>query len=415
MKRRDWPDPAQMNAQRPHCGRAMHTREQRRGGARDRRTLCAMKTRAALLRTSGLSGPYATSRPLEIIEAELDPPGTDEVLIRMRAAGLCHSDLSVIDGNRPRPLPMVLGHEGAGVIEELGANVTDLRVGDHVVTAFVPSCGVCSPCIDGRPALCEPGFASNAAGTLLSGARRLHLAGETLQHHLGVSAFAQYATVSRHSVVRVDRSLSFEEAAVFGCAVITGTGAVINTARLPIGSTVAIIGLGGVGLAALLGARYREARVIVAVDLSDGKLALARDLGATHAFNARDPDAREAIREATRGGVEYAFEMAGAVKAMELAYRITRRGGTTITAGLAHPEAQFCVPQIGIVAEERTIKGSYLGSCVPLRDIPRYIEWYQAGKLPVNRLLAGSMPLDGINSGFDALAAGDALRQTVLL
>jgi alcohol dehydrogenase len=374
-----------------------------------------MKTRAALLRTSGLAAPYATSRPLEIIEAELDPPGTDEVLIRMHAAGLCHSDLSVIDGNRPRPLPMVLGHEGAGVIEELGANVTDLRIGDHVVTAFVPSCGVCSPCVDSRPALCEPGFASNSAGTLLSGARRLHLDGQPLQHHLGVSAFAQYATVSRHSVVRVDRTLSFEEAAVFGCAVITGTGAVINTARLPVESTVAIVGLGGVGLAALLGARYREARVIVAVDLSDAKLALARDLGATHAFNAKDPDALEAIREATRGGVEYAFEMAGAVKAMELAYRATRRGGTTVTAGLAHPLAQFCVPQVGIVAEERTIKGSYLGSCVPVRDIPRYIAWYQQGKLPVNRLLAGSMPLDGINSGFDALAAGEALRQTVLL
>jgi alcohol dehydrogenase len=180
-------------------------------------------------------------------------------------------------------------------------------------------------------------------------------------------------------------------------------------------STVAIVGLGGVGLAALLGARYREARVIVAVDLSDVKLALARELGATHTFNARDPDVVAAIREATRGGVEYAFEMAGAVKAMELAYRITRRGGTTVTAGLAHPDALFSVPQVGIVAEERTIKGSYLGSCVPLRDIPRYIEWYQSGKLPVNRLLAGSMSLDGINSGFDALAGGEALRQTVLL
>ena len=373
-----------------------------------------MKMRAALLRSSGLPSPYATSRPLDIIEAELDPPGTDEVLICMRAAGLCHSDLSVIDGNRPRPLPMVLGHEGAGVIEELGANVTDLCVGDHVVTAFVPSCGLCSPCSDGRPALCEPGFASNSAGTLLSGARRLRLGDESLQHHLGVSAFAQYATVSRHSVVRVDRSLSFEEAAVFGCAVITGTGAGINTARLPVESTMAIVGLGGVGLAALLGARYREARVIVAVDLSEGKLALARALGATHTFNAKDPGAAEAIREATSGGVEYAFEMAGAVRAMELAYRITRRGGTTVTAGLAAPGAQFCVPQVGIVAEERTIRGSYLGSCVPQRDIPRYIEWYQAGKLPVNRLLAGSMPLDAINSGFDALADGDALRQTVL-
>jgi len=373
-----------------------------------------MKTRAALLSHSGVAKPYASSRPLEIVEVDLDPPGEGEVLIRVRAAGLCHSDLSVIDGNRPRPLPMVLGHEGAGTVEELGAGVTDLRVGDHVVTTFVPSCGLCAPCIDGRPALCEPGFASNTAGTLISGARRLHRSGHDLQHHLGISAFAQYATVSRHSVVRVDASLSFEQAAVFGCAVITGTGSVINTAQLPVERSVAIVGLGGVGLAALLGARYRLATVIVAVDLSDAKLELARALGATHTFNAKDADVVEAIREATRGGVDYAFEMAGAVKALEVAYRITRRGGTTVTAGLPHPQSQFTVAHVNLVAEERTIKGSYLGSCVPQRDIPRYIEWFQAGRLPVDKLLHGTMPLDAINAGFDALAAGEALRQTVV-
>ncbi len=373
-----------------------------------------MKTRAALLSHSGVAKPYASSRPLEIVEVELDPPGEGEVLIRVRAAGLCHSDLSVIDGNRPRPLPMVLGHEGAGTVEELGAGVTDLKVGDHVVTTFVPSCGLCAPCVDGRPALCEPGFASNTAGTLISGARRLHRSGHDLQHHLGISAFSQYATVSRHSVVRVDASLSFEQAAVFGCAVITGTGSVINTARLPVERTVAVVGLGGVGLAALLGARYRGATAIVAVDLSDAKLALARTLGATHIFNAKDADVVEAIREATHGGVEYAFEMAGAVKAMEVAYRITRRGGTTVTAGLPHPQSQLSVSHVNLVAEERTIMGSYLGSCVPQRDIPRYIEWFQAGRLPVDKLLQGTMPLDAINAGFDALAAGEALRQTVV-
>jgi alcohol dehydrogenase len=373
-----------------------------------------MKTRAALLNASGAAKPYATSRPLEIVEVDLDPPGAGEVLIRVRAAGLCHSDLSVIDGNRPRPLPMVLGHEAAGTVEELGAGVTDLHVGDHVVTTFVPSCGRCAPCVDGRPALCEPGFASNTAGTLISGARRLHRSGHDLQHHLGISAFAHYATVSRHSVVRVDASLSFAQAAVFGCAVITGTGSVINTAQLPVERSVAIVGLGGVGLAALLGALYRRATVIVAVDLSDAKLASARALGATHIFNAKDADVVEAIREATHGGVEYAFEMAGAVKAMEVAYRITRRGGTTVTAGLPHPQSQFSASHVNLVAEERTVKGSYLGSCVPQRDIPRYIEWFQAGLLPVDRLLDCTMPLDAINAGFDALAAGEALRQTVV-
>jgi len=373
----------------------------------------------------GAPAPYADSRPLEVVEVELAPPGPGEVLLRMRAAGLCHSDLSVIDGNRPRPLPMVLGHEGAGVVEEIGPGVTDLAVGDHVVTTFVPSCGHCGPCLDARPALCEPGFAANSAGTLLEGHRRLHRAGmgadmgagtgEPLNHHLGVSAFAEHAVVRRESLVRVDRSLGFEEAAVFGCAVITGTGAVLNTADLPPGRSVAVIGLGGVGLAALLGARLRDARRIVAVDLSPAKLALARELGATDVFDAADPACVEAIREATQGGVEYAFEMAGAVKAMETAYRITRRGGTTVTAGLSHPQAMLSLAHVGIVAEERTIKGSYLGSCVPARDIPRYIAWYQEGKLPVDRLLSGTLPLEDINLGFDRLARGEALRQTLRL
>jgi alcohol dehydrogenase len=359
-----------------------------------------MKMRAALLTRMGAPAPYAESRPLEIVQLELAPPGPGEVLLRIRAAGLCHSDLSVIDGNRPRPLPMVLGHEGAGRVEALGAGVTDLLVGDHVVTTFVPSCGHCRPCEDIRPALCEPGFAANSAGTLLGGARRLTREGLPLNHHLGVSAFAEYATVRRESLVRVDRSLSFELAAVFGCAVITGVGAVV--------------GLGGVGLAALMGARLREARRIVAIDLSDAKLAAARELGATDTFNAADPGCIEAVREATQGGVEFAFEMAGSVQAMELAYRITRRGGTTVTAGLSHPQAMFAVPHVGIVAEERSIKGSYLGSCVPARDIPRYIEWYQAGRLPVDRLLSGSIALEDINLGFDRLARGEVLRQTVL-
>ena len=211
-----------------------------------------MKTRAAILTRMGAPAPYAESRPIEVADVELLPPGVGEVLLRMRAAGLCHSDLSVIDGNRPRPLPMVLGHEGAGIVEEVGPGVKDLVVGDHVVTAFVPSCGHCSPCESGRPALCEPGLAANTAGTLLSGTRRLRRNALELNHHMGVSAFAEYTTVSRQSVVKVDRSLGFAEAAVFGCAVITGTGAVINTAQLPLERSVAVIGLGGVGLAALL-------------------------------------------------------------------------------------------------------------------------------------------------------------------
>jgi alcohol dehydrogenase len=372
-----------------------------------------MRTRAAVLNEMGLPRPYAQSRPVQILELELDPPGPGEVLVRMRAAGLCHSDLSVINGDRPRPLPMALGHEGAGEVVEVGADVSDLRAGDHVVAAFVPCCGSCEPCISGRPALCEPGFKANVAGTLLSGGKRLRHGAVTVLHHLGVSAFAEYATMARQSLVKVDPDLPFDEAAVFGCAVMTGVGAVTNTVQPRGGSSIAVIGLGGVGLAALLGTRALDASMVIACDLSEEKLALARQMGATHAVSAVDPTVAEQIRDLTRGGVHYAFEMAGSVKAMQLAYTVTRRGGTTVTAGLSNPQHMFSIPHVGIVAEERTIKGSYLGSCDPARDIPRYIEMYRAGRLPIDRLLSERIGLDDLNEGFDRLAEGRTVRQIV--
>jgi len=374
-----------------------------------------MHIRAAILGSSGKSRPYAVSQPLALEDVTLDPPGAGEVLIAVCAAGLCHSDLSVIEGVRPRPLPMVLGHEAAGVVEALGSGVADLAVGDHVVTAFVPSCGVCEPCTRSRPALCEPGAVSNTQGSLLGGARRLRWSGSPLHHHLGVSAFATHAVVSRHSLVKVDRTLPFDQAALFGCAVMTGVGAVVNTADVFPGARVAVIGLGGVGLAALLGARACGAEVLVAVDLADSKLALAKELGATLCVNAARADGIESIRDATRGGVDFAFEMAGSAKAMDLAYRITRRGGMTVSAGLPPPQAQFAVPHVGLVAEERTVKGSYLGSCVPQRDIPRYIEWFQQGRLPVDRLVSSHVRFAEINAAFDALADAKTVRQVILM
>jgi alcohol dehydrogenase len=372
-----------------------------------------MKVRAAVLRRIGVEPPYAETKPLSIETVELDPPGRDEVLVRIGAAGLCHSDLSVINGDRPRPLPMALGHEAAGVVEELGEGVTDLVRGDHVVMVFMPSCGHCLPCAEGRPALCEPGASANGAGTLLSGTRRLHCDGAEVNHHLGCSAFADYAVVSRRSVVKIDPELPLEEAALFGCAVLTGVGAVVNTARVPAGASVAVIGLGGVGLASLLGAAAAGARRIVAVDLSDEKLGLARQLGATDTVNARDPDAAEQVRSATGGGVEFAFEMAGSIRALELAYKITRRGGTTVTAGLPPPTATLPLPVVNLVGEERTVKGSYIGTCVPTRDIPRYVELYRRGRLPVDRLMSGRLRLEEINEGFDRLHEGKAVRQVI--
>ncbi|MEO7743104.1 MAG: zinc-dependent alcohol dehydrogenase family protein [Usitatibacter sp.] len=372
-----------------------------------------MKVRAAVLNAMGAEHPYAKSKPLRIEEVELRDPGPGEVLIRMGAAGLCHSDLSVINGDRPRPTPMALGHEAAGVVDRLGIGVDDLKVGDHVVLVFVPSCGHCNPCAEGRPALCEPGAAANTAGTLLSGERRIFRDGKPIHHHMGCSAFAEAAVVSRRSVVRIDPELPLDEAALFGCAVLTGVGAVVNTAQVRAGASVAVVGLGGVGLASILGAVASGARYTVAVDLSDDKLALATKLGATHVFNAADPDLVQKVKDATKGGVDVAIEMAGSVRAFESAYRITRRGGTTVTAGLPPPTATWAMPSTNLVAEERTIKGSYIGTCVPSRDLPRYIDLYMQGRLPVDQLLSGRLKLEDINEGFDLLHEGKAVRQVV--
>lgn len=372
-----------------------------------------MKTRGAVLREMGAAAPYAESRPLEIVEAELDPPGPGELLVRVRASGLCHSDLSVINGSRPRVMPMMLGHEAAGEVVETGPGVSALGAGDHVVLAFVPACGECIPCESGRAALCEPGAAANTAGTLLSGERRLHEpGGGEINHHLGVSAFSDHIVVSDRSAVKVDPSLPFDVAALFGCAVLTGVGAVTNCARVRPGDTVAIFGLGGVGLSALLGAVLSGARQIIVSDPVQEKLPLALELGATDAFPA-GPDCVAKVREATRGGADHAIETVGSAGVLAEAYAATKRGGQTVTVGLPHPDANLSIQAVSLVAEERILRGSYLGSCVPARDIPRFVDLHLAGRLPVERLLSHTLALEELNEGFDRLASGHALRQVV--
>ena len=383
-----------------------------------------MKMRAAVLRETGLPAPYAQSRPLSIEEVELEPPGQGEILVKIHAAGLCHSDLSAVNGDRPWPMPIVVGHEAAAEVLELGPGVTDLKVGDHVALIFRPNCGTCPTCAVGRPSLCIPGGESNASGSLLGGYKRLRSVvgpgiggerGAPLNHHLGCAAFAEYATVSRRSAVRIDPGLPWDEAALFGCAVITGAGAVLNTARVEAGSKVAVVGLGGVGFSSLLAARAAGATQIVAIDMLDSKLQKARELGATLCVNARDADAIAQVKDATGGGVDYAFEMAGSVHALELAYRVTARGGTTVTAGMPNPSAKWEMQAVSLTAEERTVKGSYVGSCVPSRDVPRFIAMYKAGLLPVDKLLSERIGLDDINAALDRLARGESIRQVILM
>ena len=373
-----------------------------------------MKTRAAILLEMGRPRPYADSRPVVVDELDLDGPGYGEVLVELRAAGICHSDLSVVDGSRPRPTPMVLGHEAAGIVRETGPGVVGLQPGDHVVFTFVPMCGRCTFCTSGRPALCELGNAANARGELLRGGRRFRRHGQPVHHHLGVSAFSQFTVAAEESLIKIDPDIPFEVAAVFGCAVMTGVGAVVNTARVEPGTSVAVFGLGGVGLAAVLGAVAAGAYPVVAVDVLPGKLEHARALGATHTVNALETDAVAAVRDLTGGGVDYAIEAAGNAEVLAQAYRATRRGGTTVTVGLPHPDALLSIPAVTVTAEERVLRGSYMGSAVPRRDLPRFLRLFRAGRLPVDRLITHRIALDEINEGFDRLAEGQAVRQVVL-
>jgi len=373
-----------------------------------------MQTRAAVLREMTSSRPFDESRPLSIETFELAPPQAGEVLLKVHAAGLCHSDLSSINGNRPRPTPMVLGHEAAGEIIEVGDGVTDFQVGDHVVCSFVPSCGHCKYCGDGRAALCTPGAEANNDGTLLDGGRRLSENGDDVHHHLGISGFAEYAVVRRESLVKIDPTLDYAIAAVFGCAVLTGVGAMIHTAKLQLGQSVLVVGLGGVGLAAVLGALAGGAAQVIAADIDDDKLVKAKEMGATATVNTGDDDALEQVQKLSGGGVDVAAEFAGVQAALEFAFAATGKGGKTVTAGLQHPDSRMQLNALQLVAQERTLMGSYLGGHVPKLDIPQYIALYQAGRLPVDKLLTHRLSLDDINLGFERLAAGEAIRQVVV-
>ncbi len=373
-----------------------------------------IKTTAALLLETGASRPYQASTPLHVEELDLEGPGDGEVLVEVAAAGLCHSDLSVIDGSRPRPVPMVLGHEAAGTVRELGAGVKGLQPGDQVVFSFVPRCGRCEFCLLGRPALCTNGAKANLEGTLLGGARRFNWRGSPVHHHLGVSGFATFTVAAQASLIKIDPAFSLQKAALFGCAIMTGVGAVVNTARVEAGASVAVFGLGGVGLAAIMGAALAGAYPIVAVDIQGDKLEHARALGASHTVNGAQTKAVSAVRDVTGGGAAYAFEAAGRAEVLEQAYLATRRGGTTVTVGLPAPEARFALQAVHLTAEERTLKGSFMGSCVPERDVPKFIELYQAGKLPADKLVTHTLTLSDINLGFERLASGEAVRQILL-
>lgn len=372
-----------------------------------------MKTVAAVLRAVTDARPYTESRPMQLEEVELGAPRAGELLVRIEAAGVCHSDISVVDGSRVRPLPMALGHEAAGVVEGIGPGVRDVQVGDHVVLTFVPSCGICPECASGRPALCTPAATVNGAGTLLHGPSLLTgRDGKPIAHHLGISAFARHAVIARESAVVVPRDVPLQTAALFGCAVLTGAGAVLNTASVRPGQSVAVFGLGGVGLASVMGAVVANAWPIIAVDPVPAKRELARQLGATAVFAPEEAD--KGVKDLTSGGADVTFEAAGVPAVLEAAFRAARRGGMTVAMGLPHPSRTLTLPALAFAGLGQSLVGSYMGSAAPQRDIPRYISLWKAGRMPVDRLQSASMPLERINDAFEALAAGQAVRQVLL-
>ncbi|BBZ31031.1 alcohol dehydrogenase [Mycolicibacterium madagascariense] len=363
-----------------------------------------MKIRGAVLDRIGAPPRYAESHPLTITELDLAPPTDTELLVRIEVAGLCHSDLSVVNGSRVRPVPMLLGHEAAGIVEEVGADVHDVTVGQRVVMTFLPRCGECSACATDGLAPCIPGSAANAEGVLLGGGTRLSGEQGPVLHHLGVSAFATHAVVDRRSVVPVDDDVPPVVASLLGCAVLTGGGAVLNAGQPRPGDTVAIVGMGGVGMAALLTALAHDDVEVIAVDQLPDKLALATRLGAHAAVT---PDQADGLK------ARIAIEAAGHPAALETAIALTAPGGRTVTVGLPRPDARINVSPLGFVAEGRSLIGSYLGSAVPARDIPRFVELWRAGRLPIESLVSASIDLDEINDGMDQLADGRAVRQII--
>jgi Zn-dependent alcohol dehydrogenase len=374
-----------------------------------------MRMTAAVMYEQGLPTPYAQSGPFRIEEVELEGPGEGEVLVEVRAAGLCHSDLSQVAGLRKRTLPVVGGHEGAGVVREAGRGVTQFKPGDHVVMTAGSGCGHCCSCVSLRPVLCNRVGISRSQGVLGNGQRKLATGkGSPLYHYSGVSSFAQYTVMMPGTLIKADLSIPLDVAAMFGCAVVTGAGAVFNSAKVRPGQHVAVFGLGGVGLNTVMAAKIAGASEIIGIDINDGKFGLARDLGCTLTLSALDPKLAQTVKDLTQGGVDFAFEISGAKAAMATATAITRKGGEIVCVGLGATADMYEYAHAALVAEEKVFRGSFLGSCVPERDLPLYLKFFQQGRMPVDRLKSGTMTFDQLNDGLDRLDRGDVVRQILL-
>ncbi len=366
-----------------------------------------MQAKAAVL--------YEAGTPLRLEEVEVLPPQRGEVLVRIHAGGVCHSDLHVMKGDLVMPMPIILGHEGSGIIEGVGEGVTSVEPGDHVVPIWRMSCGTCDYCTCGRPALCDVGAQVRVTGLMPDGTTRFRINDTPVRHFAGVSFFSQLSTLPEAAVFKIPPDFPMDKAALLGCGVITGVGAVVNAAKVKMGSNVAVFGCGGIGLNAVQGARIVGAHKIIAVDVAPQKLEYARQMGSTHVVDSSQEDPVSAIKDLTGGrGVDYAFEAIGLTQTIEQAYAATRKMGKCIVIGLTRADVRVQINAQEMVYSEKTLMGSLYGSSRPKIDILNLIEMYQAGKLLLDELLTRTYPLEQINTAYAALESGEVARSLVL-
>lgn len=355
------------------------------------------------------------NKPVSVEEVQVESPRAGEVMVKIKACGVCHSDLSATNGTIPMPPPTVIGHEAAGIVEEVGEGVADIAVGDHVVIVWVPMCGRCRYCVEGRPALCD--MAARAATNLPDGTRRFKdKDGNDLNHMAGVGVMAEYATVHRDNVLKIDPEIPLDKAALVGCAVMTGVGAALNTAQVEAGTSVVVFGAGGIGLNVIQGAALAGADQIIAVDLEDKKLAFAQQFGATHTVNPNsDGDAVAKVMELTGGGADYSFECIGAPPVIAQAYNAIRKGGKCVVVGVTRVDGTVTLGTFMMPFQEKILTGSMYGSARPSIDFPRLLSLYKHNRLKLDELVSATYSIDDINRAFDDMQSGANARGVILM
>ncbi|MBI4295776.1 MAG: alcohol dehydrogenase catalytic domain-containing protein [Chloroflexi bacterium] len=364
-----------------------------------------MKIKAAIL--------WGFKQPLKVEDVELDAPGQGEVLVKLVGAGVCHTDLSVAEGVYRAPVPIVLGHEGAGIVERTGRGVTTLKRGDHVILTGAASCGKCPACMKGKPTLCEVFSPALFGGILPGGHKRLHKNGQPLNHFFAQSSFAEYAVVPQEAAIKIRDDAPLETLGPLGCSGITGLGSVLNAAQVKIGSSVAVFGCGGVGMSAIMGARLAGATKIIAIDLLPRRLKLAGELGATHTINVAKRSPVAQIKRLTGGGADYAIVAVRSAAAIRQAIECIPSGGRVIIVGGAPQGTTVDLAAIGILAE-KTIRGVLMGSGQAAFDIPHYVDLFMDGRLPLDRIVTHRYPLNEINEAFKASHGGEAIKPVIM-